>query len=1229
MGLRKFATIAALVSSLYSACSSNSSPNVIDTDIPSPTDYVEIVSDEFNSEIFPDVIDERMPEFPSEIDPETISPDSLEVATDYFESGAETLTDISLELGELFDSGEDVATDLSCSDPKLFYLDNDNDGFGNPEKSITACTPPEGYIDNNMDCDDNNDKSYPGALELCNFVDDNCDKNIDDGFSTLPYYLDADNDGYGISTPIIACKNPDPSRYVTISGDCDDSNSNIHPGILEICNGIDDDCDDITDNGGNALCDNGLYCDGQESCTGDSCKPGVPIDCSANDLTLVDTCNHTPDGNSKTKDYFAGFTSGCDETNDKCTTGTMNLTHTCDVNGCGAECDTTHACTSTECDTLDGCVGKNYYDYADVANICKDDCSCTTNVCKSPIIYQNDPRCTPCQSTDDCNGLNKTYCESDLVKYDAWDCINFECVVTTSILNDCNVLDQNRCEGTQIMHENYTCSNTACTLAETTLVQECNDGLYCNGSESCANAACVSGTNIDCSANNLAPVDTCDYTPDGNSKTLDVFAGFTSTCDEAGKQCTTGTINIISTCDVAACAAQCDAAHTCSDTPCNSLDGCVDKNYYDYIDVTNTCNIDCTCTANACANPTIIYNDARCTQCQTDDNCNTLDRDYCLGDLIKHDEGKCVDFSCVVQTTTTQDCNTLNKNKCVGTQIMHDNYTCSNANCTLAETTLVQECNDGLYCNGDETCANAACVSGTNIDCSANNLAPIDICNYTPDGNSKTLDVFAGFTSTCDEAGKQCTTGTINIISTCDVAACAAQCDTTHACLPTDCDTLDGCVGKNYHNFADKANICNLDCTCTNNACSAPTITYNDVRCTECQMDDNCAPLNKNYCNGSLIKQDLGKCIDFSCVVQTTTTQECNILDTSRCDGTKIMHDNYTCTNAACALAETTFVQECNDGLHCNGNESCTNAACVAGAAVDCSVNNLAPIDTCNYTSDGNSKTKDYFAGFISNCDEANDKCTTGTMNLTHTCDVTGCAAQCDATHTCVSTECDTLDGCVGKNYQDFSNVGNICKDNCTCTTNVCANPVITYNDARCTQCQTDDNCNTLDRDYCLGDLVKHDEGKCVNYSCTKVTTTVSDCNTLDVNKCVGTQIMHDNYTCSNANCNLAETTFVQECNDGLYCNGTESCDDAACVSGITKDCSDNNLPFVDTCNYTPDGNSKTFDKFAGFTSTCDDVNKQCTTGTFTLTHTCDVTGCGAQCDATHTCVSTECDTLD
>ncbi|MCS6916854.1 MAG: GEVED domain-containing protein [Chitinophagales bacterium] len=62
------------------------------------------------------------------------------------------------------------------------------------------------------------------------------------------FYLDADADGYGVSTSTItACAGTPPPGYSAISGDCNDANAAIRPGVSDVCNGIDDNCNNQVD----------------------------------------------------------------------------------------------------------------------------------------------------------------------------------------------------------------------------------------------------------------------------------------------------------------------------------------------------------------------------------------------------------------------------------------------------------------------------------------------------------------------------------------------------------------------------------------------------------------------------------------------------------------------------------------------------------------------------------------------------------------------------------------------------------------------------------------------------------------------------------------------------------------------------------------------------------------------------------------------------------------------
>ena len=64
---------------------------------------------------------------------------------------------------------------------------------------------------------------------------------------TSTYYRDADGDGFGDDNVTVESCVPLPG-YVTIGGDCDDSNAAVHPDAIEVEDGLDNNCDGIIDN---------------------------------------------------------------------------------------------------------------------------------------------------------------------------------------------------------------------------------------------------------------------------------------------------------------------------------------------------------------------------------------------------------------------------------------------------------------------------------------------------------------------------------------------------------------------------------------------------------------------------------------------------------------------------------------------------------------------------------------------------------------------------------------------------------------------------------------------------------------------------------------------------------------------------------------------------------------------------------------------------------------------
>jgi hypothetical protein len=125
------------------------------------------------------------------------------------------------ELCDLRDNNCNGQVDENPVDGGLWYEDQDQDGYG--EKELVACSQPEGSSVQGGDCRDTDPDYHPGAEEHCvDSKDFNCDGSV----------AWADEDGDGLA----ACQ------------DCNDQEATQHSGSIELCNGVDDNCDGIVDN---------------------------------------------------------------------------------------------------------------------------------------------------------------------------------------------------------------------------------------------------------------------------------------------------------------------------------------------------------------------------------------------------------------------------------------------------------------------------------------------------------------------------------------------------------------------------------------------------------------------------------------------------------------------------------------------------------------------------------------------------------------------------------------------------------------------------------------------------------------------------------------------------------------------------------------------------------------------------------------------------------------------
>lgn len=66
------------------------------------------------------------------------------------------------------------------------------------------------------------------------------------------HFPDADGDGYGTFSGVVTGCRPGPG-YAHVGGDCDDLDPNVRPGIEDVCDGLDNDCDQAIDEDGLSL----------------------------------------------------------------------------------------------------------------------------------------------------------------------------------------------------------------------------------------------------------------------------------------------------------------------------------------------------------------------------------------------------------------------------------------------------------------------------------------------------------------------------------------------------------------------------------------------------------------------------------------------------------------------------------------------------------------------------------------------------------------------------------------------------------------------------------------------------------------------------------------------------------------------------------------------------------------------------------------------------------------
>ncbi|MGE0788959.1 MAG: MopE-related protein [Sandaracinaceae bacterium] len=429
--------------------------------------------------------------------------------------------------------------------------------------------------------------------------------------------VDEDGDAYGVGDD---CVGPD----------CDDTDPDRRPDAVEVCNGIDDDCDERVDIGstdclpgtcaeatpaGTYATDGGETCSTEMACvavmntpcglytcngvqTGDACATSCAPMATDDDRYCV-VAAHC-DAGACTDDLPVG--SSCDEASD-CASGACVDGSCCMPGTAGCNCpggDTEASCSDgadNDCDTMVDCADP---DCASMA--CGGGRTCMGSVCTCPG-GNNESACmdggdNDCDTLVDCLDPD---CANDPCGTNGRICLGSTCgcpggstesSCADGVDNDCDGMidcaDPN-CAARSCGSNGRVCSGTSCTCPGGSTESICNDGADndCDGATDCADGNCsgatcgpfgrqCSGTTCGCpgGANETACSDGADNDCDGMVDCADSSCSGLS-CGSFGRQCSGGSCSCPGGTTETSCSNgsddDCDGSTDCADSNCNGM----------------------------------------------------------------------------------------------------------------------------------------------------------------------------------------------------------------------------------------------------------------------------------------------------------------------------------------------------------------------------------------------------------------------------------------------------------------------------------------------------------------------------------------------------------------------------------------------------------------------------------------------------------------------------------